>query len=653
MKITSKIKTLFKPQTVHDLAAVCDTRRIPSNIKKMELVMKILVRERKDVMQIGGATNRIVVQIEGYIIKVALDSQGFEDNLMEFSLAEELSGDTSKTYETNGYLLVAQLARLMTKDEWYRRKGDILRKLERLSKDYLLGDVGYDELNRTNWGVLDNDDVVILDYAYIHRATERLFTCPDCEDGTLTYDQYYTQLMCSNMTHCKSRFTYSEMKKIQGSEVDEKMIAEKLATSIVLKGDQVDHEIQLIRDGDLVDASTIVIHNNLEYERFLQEEESGRIDTPITWEELEEFQEMQMKAANSDNPDEIYMIWMQKREAAKPVKRKFVLADDYYEVSKDIIHPRWVGMEHGETHEAFQKRMNSLENNPKEEKDMLDLTRKPTQFGGGIRFTRDEEVTQAVDDVVLETEEGRFYGDPRPEPNTGKKYQDDSEDGCLFLGIRHPGKRKGKPFLGQQNVRREYVRKDDEGASYEVRRAVDLYTQECMRLSRIINNSYDEEEILNAQEELEKVKEFGYEKFLEDVKAESDGNRRNDRRDNRDNRNNNQQRQRNDRYNNDRNDRRPKNNQPRYQNDPPRQQSKQTDPQAESKSEPVTSQPAVNQEPAPEPEPSTSVPVAGPPMKEEPKAVVPEKKSKYGAILSSDDEFPVSIQQVLVNGKEV
>lgn len=637
MKITSKIKTLFQPQTLHDLAAVCDTRRIASNIEKMKLVMKILVRQRDDVLQIGGATNRLVVQIEGYIVKVALDSQGYEDNLMEFSLAEELIGDTTKTYETNGYLLVAQLARLMTRNEWYERKGDILRKLEHLSKDYLLGDVGYTDLNRTNWGVLDNDDVVILDYAYIHRATEKLFTCPDCKDGTLTYDQFYTQLMCSNMAHCKAKFTYSEMKKIQGSEVDERMITEKLSTSIVLKGDQTTHEIQRVHNGDLVDSSTVVIHNNIEYERFMQEEQTGRIDDPITWEDFDSFQKMQQEAACSDNPNEIYMIWMQKRKAAKPVKRKWVLSDDFYEISKDPIHPKWVGMEFDETHEEFIERMKQQEDEKKKEAvSMLDLTRRPSQFGGGISFIAEESINPDMDTTnAIRTDEGVFCGDPKPDMTGNDSSRNlDLEEDSVFLGIKNPGrKQKGKVFLGQRTSKKSMVERTavdaDRGASREVREAIERYTSECAKLNSIIYYSFDEDEVNNAMSALEELKAAGYERFLDEVKVESDG-KNNYRRGDKDQRN-----RKNGNYPGYRRDQKPQN-ADNSRGETPRNRSAEP---ASSPSEQDNSTPSQAEE-------NPNIPDA---------TVVPARKSKYGpgTVLYTEDTIPVKIQSVAVDGKEV
>ena len=177
MELVSKIKSIFPDEALDLLADICDTRRVPSNIEKMRLVVKILHRYNITFNMLGGATNRVVVQAGGYAIKIALDDQGYKDNFMEFSLSQEWQPDVTKSYETNGYILVQQCVRLLTKEEWRNRKMEILSILERHSHDYLMGDIGYIETNMANYGITDEGRVVILDYAYCHRATEQLFSC--------------------------------------------------------------------------------------------------------------------------------------------------------------------------------------------------------------------------------------------------------------------------------------------------------------------------------------------------------------------------------------------------------------------------------------------------------------------------------------------
>ena len=84
MELVSKIKSIFPDEALDLLADICDTRRVPSNIEKMRLVVKVLHRYNITFNMLGGATNRVVVQAGGYAIKIALDDQGYKDNFMEF-----------------------------------------------------------------------------------------------------------------------------------------------------------------------------------------------------------------------------------------------------------------------------------------------------------------------------------------------------------------------------------------------------------------------------------------------------------------------------------------------------------------------------------------------------------------------------------------
>lgn len=257
MEVKSKIKTLFDAQMRRYLAAICDTRQIQNNILKMDLAQRLLAtRSPVHAEQIGGATNRYVVMMDGYAIKIAVDRQGYKDNLMEYALTCEVP-HTTKSYETNGYALIQQCVRIVTLEEWRLRKMEILRILEELSRDYLLGDVGYDDVNRTNWGITDDGELVIVDYAYCHRLTEDLFTCPVC-GAVLTYDQNFTSFLCSDRANCHARYTYNQIKARQGDAVDWNMIKEKMGGSLVIPKGETSIEVER-SDDKLLDSSTMII----------------------------------------------------------------------------------------------------------------------------------------------------------------------------------------------------------------------------------------------------------------------------------------------------------------------------------------------------------------------------------------------------------
>lgn len=246
MLLTSKLKTIFSPELLRFIAAICDTKRIESNLKKMIELANLLYTYHIKFEILGGATNRLALQIDGYAFKFAMDEQGYKDNWMEYSLSEELQPYVTRSYETNGYILVAERVDVMTKETFQTYRYEISKVLDQLCQDYLLGDVGYIKKNLTNWG-LRNNKPVILDYAYCHRATENLFTCSRC-GSPLTYDSSYDLLICTDRSGCKATYTYNDRKQIQGDQVDTDMIVEMKANSVCMGKDEVSKDIQTFED---------------------------------------------------------------------------------------------------------------------------------------------------------------------------------------------------------------------------------------------------------------------------------------------------------------------------------------------------------------------------------------------------------------------
>ena len=270
LTLRSRIKHTFGDDLLKLIANVCDTKRIDSSQKKMKMLQQLLKRYEIRFDVLGGATNRIALFIDGYAFKFAMDRQGYKDNLMEYALSAELQPYVTKVYETNGYVLVAEPVRTMSIDDFRLRKVDILKTLEILSSDYLLGDVGYLKKNFTNWGIRDNGSVVILDFAYCHRGTERLFTCQVCGNGSLVYDSTFSHLRCSNSTVCMTKYTYNEIKMIQGDQVDIDMIDDSKHNSITIGPGEVSKQIYL-DDGKIVDGNKPVIKTYNDYIKYVKD----------------------------------------------------------------------------------------------------------------------------------------------------------------------------------------------------------------------------------------------------------------------------------------------------------------------------------------------------------------------------------------------
>lgn len=284
-EIISKIKSIFNDEALDRIAQICDTHCIYSQREKMILVMKTLVYYDIPYMFLGGATNRMVFQLKGYAVKIALDDLGYHDNEMEFSLCNLLrdytkdlrSEDgkplyaTPKVFETNGYMLIMQYLTLMSKTEFksYRVRKEAVKILGRLANKYLMGDVGLILKNYTNWGLSDDSLPQIIDFAYIHPATEKLFVCDAC-GSIMKYDNDYVNLWCSE---CGAHYTYNDRTRKQGTGPDFKMInnakhaslmLEKGVTSIIVENSSSDN------DNFIVSAKAFVILNQSSYNDYLE-----------------------------------------------------------------------------------------------------------------------------------------------------------------------------------------------------------------------------------------------------------------------------------------------------------------------------------------------------------------------------------------------
>lgn len=144
----------------------------------------------------GCGTNRIAYKKGGYIFKIALDSKGIRDNNNEYNLSNELLPHVAECYDNNGLISVAEKVVVMNKSDTFHYDKEIELILRKMSKAYVLNDVGPKSF--LNWGINHLGNPVILDYGYIRPITANMkFVCRrnDC-DGNLKYDDSYTAFMC-------------------------------------------------------------------------------------------------------------------------------------------------------------------------------------------------------------------------------------------------------------------------------------------------------------------------------------------------------------------------------------------------------------------------------------------------------------------------
>ena len=204
----------------------------------------------------GAGTNRMTVLINGYIYKIALDQDGYIDNLNEFIMSKEAQPYVTKTYETNGLLAVAEYVTLISYEEFVEKKAKILEILDDISREYLIGDMGWTQKNYTNWGYRKNsDDLVILDFGHMHRLSGEKLLCRECGQ-ILQYNSTFTKLKCLS---CGKEEEFMTIKSRLSKKEERENIDSYLERAYILNTPEIE-----IKEDEVKDMSM--------YEKFEEEE---------------------------------------------------------------------------------------------------------------------------------------------------------------------------------------------------------------------------------------------------------------------------------------------------------------------------------------------------------------------------------------------
>lgn len=194
---------------------------------------------------LGDGTNRMAFLVDGYVFKLALDDQGYIDNLTEFKMSKEAQPYVTKTYETNGLFCVAEYVTLISYDEFVKQKARILDILDLLSSEYLLGDMGWTKKNYCNWGYRKNSkDLVILDYGHMLKIDPDKMICQDC-GGFLHYNSTFTEIQCIS---CSKKTDFINMKSRISKREEMEMIDKYLNNSIKTDEEQIEVEDSKVQE---------------------------------------------------------------------------------------------------------------------------------------------------------------------------------------------------------------------------------------------------------------------------------------------------------------------------------------------------------------------------------------------------------------------
>lgn len=182
------------------------------NNQKADLLTEFM--QRKGFVCLGTGTNRVAYKKGYYVYKVALDRRGIADNLNESKRSSDAPQYLAHCYECCGVIAVSEYVEVLEKSSFLNPdyKAAILTALGELSKEFIIGDMGYDAKNFANIGirrVKDKEALVFLDYAYLHPrlGNEKAFIC--AKDGTpLRYNGTFTKYICPK---CKAEYDYRDI----------------------------------------------------------------------------------------------------------------------------------------------------------------------------------------------------------------------------------------------------------------------------------------------------------------------------------------------------------------------------------------------------------------------------------------------------------
>ena len=213
----SLIKDMFSIDVMIELTKI--TLMTCDNNTKCVYIRELLQQHNIEFDGLGPGTNRYGINMQSTIgmvaVKIALDSDGMIDNRREFLYGKELYPYVCKVYECvpNGLIAVFEYVCPFSLTDLERFEDEMREILEDISSVYMIGDVGIDSKNYKNWGIRivdGNEEVCMLDFAYIYKISYKLFTC-NCDHTTIVqYDKDFVGLVCPR---CHKKYTFAHIRR--------------------------------------------------------------------------------------------------------------------------------------------------------------------------------------------------------------------------------------------------------------------------------------------------------------------------------------------------------------------------------------------------------------------------------------------------------
>lgn len=254
------LSNYFKLEDRDKLYYLATSPRYASKIKYKRDEIDRIMRNR-GFKYFHAGTNRVVysyLEDQSFVVKIALDAVGMQDNPKEFRNQHLLKPFVTKMFDMDQSGVMASVERvqpIVTREEFLLVAEDVFDLLNK----YILGRFVVDDIGEKsygNYGIRNGFGPVLLDYPYVYEldgnkliCKQRLETGEIC-DGVIDYTVNFNYLHC---TKCGKRYSARELAK----QIEEKQVLIKGATNYqfdmkIHRGDNVTDLTDTVRESDII-----------------------------------------------------------------------------------------------------------------------------------------------------------------------------------------------------------------------------------------------------------------------------------------------------------------------------------------------------------------------------------------------------------------
>lgn len=240
------MNVFLTPSDIESLRKIATSLRLSSKIELKYKMIDDIMRNR-GFRRFSAGTNRVVyyfLEDTRFVVKIAVDRVGMQDNPMEFENQILLKPYCAKTFYISPCGTVGFAERVLpikNKEEFKEIAPDVFEILvNKILGKYVVEDVGTKYF--MNWGIRKFDAPVLLDYPFIYKLDGKKLFCNKTHpitnepcNGEIDYDAGFNHLTC---TRCGKIYLATDLRD---NSVDNKIIIKGgIQMKIILrKGDEI------------------------------------------------------------------------------------------------------------------------------------------------------------------------------------------------------------------------------------------------------------------------------------------------------------------------------------------------------------------------------------------------------------------------------